>query len=50
MCVRVVGSRIVYEDDMERFFRRSPWDVTSGDVWRWRAACTALRELEGESY
>jgi len=37
-----------YEDDMTRFFvGRSPWEVSSADIWRWRAACEALRELEG---
>lgn len=34
-----------FEDDMERFFRRSPFDVSDADVWRWRACCEALREL-----
>jgi hypothetical protein len=38
-----------YEDDMERFFRRSAWDVSNADVLRWRAACEALRELTGEA-
>lgn len=37
-----------YEDDMERFFRRSPFDVHSADVWRWRAGCQAERDLSGE--
>jgi hypothetical protein len=39
----------LYEDDMDRFFvGRSPWQVGAGDIWRWRAACQALRELEQE--
>lgn len=33
------------EDDPEKFFRRSPWDVSSADLWRWKAACQALRSL-----
>jgi hypothetical protein len=33
------------EDEAEKFFGRSPWLVGSGDLWRWRAACEALREL-----
>jgi hypothetical protein len=43
--MRVNGYSGEYEDDLERFFRRSPWDVSDGEVWRWRAACQALREL-----
>jgi hypothetical protein len=35
----------VYEDDPEKFFRRSPWDVNSADIWRYRACCDALREM-----
>jgi hypothetical protein len=31
--------------DMERFFRRSSWDVGSSLVWRWFAACEAAYEL-----
>jgi len=46
--VRTNGWTGAPEDDMEAFFRRSPWDVGSGDVWRWRAVCQALRELDGE--
>jgi hypothetical protein len=38
----------VVEDDMERFFRRSPWEVSAADIWRWKAACAAVRELDGE--
>lgn len=44
----VVGEKIVFEDDMERFFRRSPWRVSNADVMRWRAACAAAREMEEE--
>lgn len=32
--------------DLERFFGRRAWDVASSDVWRWVAACTALRDLD----
>ncbi len=33
------------EDDPEKFFRRSPWDVSPADLWRWKACCHALRQL-----
>jgi hypothetical protein len=38
-----------YEDDLERFFYRHPAKVSTADVWRWRAACEALREMIGET-
>lgn len=33
---------------MMAFFGRPPFQVGDGDVWRWRAACEALRELRDE--
>lgn len=36
-------------DDLERWFRRHPTQVSSGDIWRWQAACAALRELIDEA-
>ena len=38
----------VHEDDMERFFPTRAWKVPAAQVWRWRAACQALRELDEE--
>lgn len=38
----------VFEDDAGKFFDRHPSRVSSADLWRWRAACAALRELDGE--
>jgi hypothetical protein len=32
-------------DDLTKFFPGSPWEVSDGDIWRWRAACEALREM-----
>lgn len=43
--VRTNAMSGAYEDDMTAFFRRSPWEVSDADIWRWRAACEALREL-----
>jgi hypothetical protein len=38
-----------FEDDMTKFFvGRSPFEVSAADVWRWRACCRAMRELDGE--
>jgi hypothetical protein len=34
------------QDDGTIFFRRSLWDVSDGDIWRWRAACGALRDID----
>jgi hypothetical protein len=31
-------------DDMERFFRRPPSEVSDSDVARWRACVEAVRE------
>jgi hypothetical protein len=37
-------------DNPEKFFRRSIFDVGSADIYRWVAACQALREiLDGKS-
>jgi len=33
---------------MERFFPVPAWDVSPGDIWRWRAACQALREIDSD--
>lgn len=41
---------VLYEDDMVAFFRKSPWEVSDADIWRWRASVAALREMEGETY
>ena len=38
----------LYEDDLERFFPCKAWEVPTAQVWRWRAACQALREKTGE--
>ena len=39
--------RIVFEDDMRAFFvGRSPWEVSDADIFRWRAAVSALRDLD----
>ncbi len=37
-----------FEDDPEKFFKRSMWDISNADIIRWHAACTALRELQHE--
>lgn len=37
-----------FEDDAERFFGRHPSRVSNADMWRWRAACEAVREMTGE--
>ncbi len=35
------------EDDMTKFFiGRSPFEVSDADIWRWRACCEALRQLD----
>lgn len=31
--------------DLEKFFRRSVWDVHASDMWRWRALCVAVEEM-----
>ncbi len=38
------GTRL-FEDDLTLFFRRSQWEVSSADIFRWRAAVEAEREL-----
>lgn len=35
-----------YEDDMAGFFDRHPSKVSSADVFRFRAAAEALREID----
>ena len=40
--------RTIFEDDLRAFFvGRSPWEVSDADVFRWRAAVAALRDLDG---
>lgn len=34
-------------DDLEKFFRRDPADVSNSDIVRWRAAVEAVRAEMG---
>jgi hypothetical protein len=36
------------DDGVERFFRRSPWEVCDADVYRWRAAVEAEKRLTAQ--
>lgn len=46
-CSMRVGADGYEEDDMRAFFiGRNPWEVADADIWRWRASCRALREMQ----
>lgn len=49
--VSIVRTEYGYESgNPEKFFRRSIFDVSSADIYRWIASCQALIEvLEGKS-
>lgn len=37
-----------FGDDPEKFFRRSLFDVSPGDLWRWTACRDVLREAAAQ--